>query len=346
VVVIKPALDFFSGVIFGEEGADEVPTTPAQAAKVAGGDVEKFDYKNAVKDPDAAIAAAKGSAPISQGAATKSAESLATASKSRRRVPFRHEIMNAASFVDAGVLSKEDFQQFLRTGSFSSSAELTFHNMGKGVLVATTPQGVVGSFQAPGFGEDSGDARERFDDLTTFAEDKFRDRDGKVIYGLLDRFRTEYEPAAIALGIDNVEVTPLLANRLAEALRLVDNFDPDPAQEIFRPRGGDLNMFSDPELGANNMALGATALEQGLTGDAANIYLYDYGLIYRGALPSNIDGKEFIQRVRTIEAEVDMLEQGAIAGTLTGYNKRFNGAKNRDDLRFAIIQDLIATAGK
>jgi hypothetical protein len=138
--------DFTDEMLLGAPDLAPTPTTKEEVPKDSG-----VNLPNARKEDTGGTPAA-----TEQDAPAKAAI-VAEASKSKRRVPFRHELYNAASLVEGGYMSEEDFQTFARTGSMPTDTETQLFNMGNGMIVEARKDALGNvDYNAVSFGQGQG----------------------------------------------------------------------------------------------------------------------------------------------------------------------------------------------
>lgn len=350
----QPVLDKIRGT-GTEPEPEKVPATPKEAAQAAGEPVPSAGTLR--KNPEAATALYNAATPpASEPALRQATGQLVQASQSRRRIPFPHELYNAASLVQAGLLGSDDFMRFARTGSFDAPVEAklqlvtdngitTVFNMRTGEPVSRVR---TGPGEAPKI-EDRDKPKTVQDEqalLNYFQDDIPTDNPVakseaiSAIKGTFDILGFPNETKGdIARRADSRYV-----DMIKQGLRFVKKFNPDIGQDIAHGTT-DWNPFSDPELEINpgSVALGTAAVLTGITDQkSADEFLYQYGVVLtEGLQDAPLSSAELFETTKNIEGFAKRYAAAANDPKNPDYQEKYKGM-SVEEIRREIIEDLIA----
>lgn len=297
--------DFFSGE---KEVPKQLTDKAVTSVKdIVGNGAKASDFTaDKVSKPgnSAAKAAASVAAPVTQQAVTQMVSSMSPVRGARPSVP---QIYNALALAKGGIFTAEQVYRYANTGSFDKPAGRAIQLFDQGDRgIFAVDKNTLGSARIPGSADpNAGDAESDIDifkDQRTLLENRFRDRDGKIQHGLVQRTLEQVETATDVLQSLGIITRDQRTDRsmltsLATGQQYVDRFSADPSQTF------DFNPFSDPELGPNNMVLGFIADRMGVTSQSeADRFLFDYGITLRNAFP-RMSAEDLIRNVIAIERE-------------------------------------------
>jgi hypothetical protein len=306
------------------------PSSASEVSRAPGS--ENVDRSNAMADPEGT---AEKVPAATDETAQAPAQSVAAASRSKRRVPFRHELYNAATLVKGGYMAPEDFQTFARTGSLPTNTETQIFNIGNGVLAVARTDELgnvdIEAMQVAGGGgavnpEDVIKSRQA---LQNYMEDSLQTIEDKA---QRQEIINSSLLASQLLGANPLAMLdPVFQNTMAKAGRLVSRADPDKIQGYFdtalrfiRPGKStegfdliDLNPFDDPITyrGGLGMAIAFHGVVNDNVTDAQDVTVmmdqYARNLQPLGGLTGGVTDQAFINMAREIEHDVRTSRPGS-----------------------------------
>ena len=320
----------------GYFGVADVPTSAKDVNKL---DPEATVTLSAARNGDtgAAPAATQETAPIS-------AKQVVAASRSKRRVPFRHELYNAMTLTKAGYMSEEDLKSFARTGKLPSKVETQLVNVGNGVLVeARTDEAGNTSYKAMNFGGGEGNSPATTQEqqaLYNLLQDRTKgyfDEDPRGQADLIGSIEGTYDLLGIpgknsrdlAIRSDSTNL-----NLIQNGVRLLKGFNEDDIQVIDLWPGDYV-----PQINAGNLAVATVLGVKYAPGTKQAAYaIRDYTQDLRELVSS--DG-ELVERTKEIEAQIEKAKREKIPLRVGGQIIKINPGDSDHEIRTKVFEAMI-----
>ena len=276
---------------------------PADSAKAVPANQRKnATLANVQTNTEAAIEAADTPSP---DALAPTAERVLQAQGKR---PTLHQLYNALLMAKAEIVTPQELRQYAKTGSFDIPAARKLQWVQKGIygrwVDASTGQ--IGPLQQvfPDDGAANGmSSRELMEEQEALLEGfpEFQKEGGPNLRETLATINTADNLLTNAGLLRNEDrISQEYINSIRRGARNVANFED--------PRGfmEDTALFSDPELGPNNEAIGFILDQLGVAGEDVNWALYQYGIEMRNLRPY-WSGETLLRNVIKVEEEARRL---------------------------------------